>query len=157
MTRWTGSSGFWVAVAVASAFATGCVVPTDTDSDTDELSRDFVWNPWPVQICFAMPGCSNTAYVTPYVNSLQSQLGCGPTRRFSTGAGAGFLGGLASFCPDNWWTRAQLHNTPYRGWIGAYCNECIDVPAGQMFVFWTSWTGPGCPGGCEPMPPPGGF
>jgi hypothetical protein len=140
--------------------ATACVAPTATDVDDGEVSRGELDRPPPgplPPLCYAMPNCSSEDYVTPYYSSLQRQLGCGTTVRFSTGATAGFLGGLASFCPDNWWTRYQLRNNHLRGWANPYCNDCLTIPPGQLFVFWTTWTGPGCPGGCEPMPPPGGF
>jgi hypothetical protein len=140
------------ASALANALFAGCVAPTDTD-DSEALSRGDE----PAEQCTSMPACSNTPYITPYINALQRQLGCDTTRRFTTGVSAGFIGGLGSFCPDTAYVRSQLRAGHYRGWESSYCNDCIEVRGGQLFVFWTIFMGPGCPGGCEPMPPPGGF
>jgi hypothetical protein len=152
-----------IAIAIVIALSAGCAIdPTDTGGEESEIGKgddgppDPPEPPPPPPSCASLPSCTNTAWVVPYVTTLQQQLGCNTTRRFTTGIPGGFMGGLGSFCPDTPYVRAMLHNH-YRGWTRPYCNDCIHIPAGKLWVFWIEYLGPGCPGGCEPAPPPGGF
>jgi hypothetical protein len=153
-------SGFHGFLVMTAVLATGCVIdPSDVGSAEHEIGRgdDGFPDPGPIQLCESTPNCSNTAYIIPYINDLQRQLNCGTTRRYVSGGQAGFLGGLGSLCPDSPSIRTILRNSFRRGWVAPYCNDCINVPAGKIFVFWTEWSGPGCTSGCEPMPFPGNF
>ena len=84
---------------------------------------------------------------------LQLQLGCGPTYQYRKGTGPDLLVGWGSFCPDSLANRRILHDRGKRGYLPGYCESCLCVPAGQIFVFWGFADDPTCPSGCGPMPP----
>jgi hypothetical protein len=84
---------------------------------------------------------------------LRAQLGCGALFLYDSGATFGVLGGVGSFCPDSSANRALLHARGKRGYLPGYCQTCIGVPAGMLFVFWRVNVGPSCPSGCLPGPP----
>ena len=67
-----------------------------------------------------------------------------------TGAGNGLLGGLGSVCPDTKAVRDYVHEPGHMhlGIVGAYCDGCLKIPAGHLFVFWEIFIGPNCPSGC---------
>lgn len=78
------------------------------------------------------------------------KLGCGPVLRYFGGGGAGWLGGLGTYCPDD----KAVRDAAGMGFVGPYCDGCLKVPAGQIFVIWESFVGPNCPSGCPISPSP---
>lgn len=82
---------------------------------------------------------------------LPQQLGCGAVYLYRNGAPDGiFVGGHGSFCPDSPATRQVLHDQRKLGYRPGYCESCLGVPPGQVFVFWDMLAGPSCPSGCAP-------
>jgi hypothetical protein len=111
--------------------------------------------PDPVGSCVTRPGCALSQIEGPSSDPLQGQLGCGPAFRYQSGATFGFHGGVGSFCPDSPGNRAILHQRLKIGYLPGYCDSCLKVPPGTLFVFWTAGgppTGPSCPSGCAPTP-----
>jgi hypothetical protein len=113
-----------------------------------------------VASAFLMVGCRPPCVEHPWQSSfkgsidlssdpLAKQLGCGPVFQYSRG-GKGFFGGTGSFCPDSPGNRAVLHANQKYGFPPRYCETCMGVPDGKIFVFWTRDAGPSpsCPSGC---------
>jgi hypothetical protein len=103
---------------------------------------------------------------------LWRQLGCGPVMRWISGANAGVLGGFGSFCADDPDPpkdpfpgpqqppfdrphRLLLHARHRHGYAAGARAPCIDVPVGQLFVFWSEDVGPSCGSTCvtQDFPP----
>lgn len=103
--------------------------------------------------CDVTRGCSVT-YVGGYATTLQSQLRCAQSSRYWAGADSGFLGGIMSSCADTPGNRSVLRAAGYRAFLPGYCNTCLAVPAGRLFVFWSEFVGPGCSSGCTTSPSP---
>lgn len=115
--------------------------------------------PPPPPTCFSSltpnPGCS--LYSLPgATNATQQLLGCGQIYGYHNGANAGVLGGTGLFCPDTAANRAYLHDHHFSGFGAGYDDTCIQVPCGQIFVFWSYFVGPNCPSSCHTVsgPPP---
>ena len=143
----------WLLVAITGT-ATACVAtPIDNGADQSELGIGDDGPPDPPDPPVCVTNTCTKTYDGGYVTTLQQQLGCSQTYRYKTNKSAGFLGGLGSFCPT---TAINILRTyHYHGFAAGYCDHCITVPTNKVFVFWTEWYGPGCPGGCEPGPSPG--
>jgi len=105
--------------------------------------------------CLEPPCCTLQPDATE--DALQRSLGCGPSYMYlehlDSGAGSTPLG-VGSFCPDTPTSRIILHNRGKRGYFAGYCDTCLCVPAGQIFVFWRIEVGPTCPSGCQNRLPP---
>lgn len=144
------------AIAVVAAMA-GCAVDVeDPDADqtaeTDQEVNAFpIPNPGPIQFCY-YNGASSSFY-GGYMTNSQINAGCTQTYKYYSGAQAGFLGGYGAYCPDSPYARYILRGKV--AFQGGYCDSGVNVPYGQLFVFWSTWVGPGCPSGCEPRPYPG--
>ena len=124
---------------LALVLATSACVTSPPDSTMEsEAEAALTGN------CFVHPHCSgggvpSGAPATP----LEAQLGCSGRAGYSSGLGDT---GAGSFCPD----------TPQARQLGmgvflhaGYCDECITVPAGQIFVyFFRVQQPPLCPSGC---------
>jgi hypothetical protein len=95
-----------------------------------------------------LPHCSFGYEYDDSGNPAQSLLGCGPVYRWSNGANAGILGGVGSYCPDTPSNRQYLHDNGLTGFSSGYCDTCLNVPCGQLFVFWSYFVGPTCPSSC---------
>jgi hypothetical protein len=101
--------------------------------------------------CVERPHCSfRYAWDEGPNDPLWKQLGCGPVFQYMNGHSAGILGGNGSFCPDSTSNRKVLHDNHKRGYLPGYCETCLGVPDGQIFVFWSQTIGPSCPSGCVP-------
>lgn len=98
--------------------------------------------------CVERPRCSFQSAWDDAGDPLQAQLGCGPVFQYRNGANSGILGGTGSFCTDSPANRQVLHDAHKRGYPPGYCETCLGVPAGKVFVFWTEAIGPSCPSGC---------
>jgi len=107
--------------------------------------------------CVERPHCSFGYGWEDAGNKLQQQLGCGPVYQYKNGFESGVTGGNGSFCPDTVDTRAVLHAQGRRGYGPGYCETCLGVPDGQLFVLWMETIGPSCPSGCTPGNPPPPF
>jgi hypothetical protein len=101
--------------------------------------------------CVERPGCSIAIFGEPS-GVLQQQLGCSATYEYDFGPG--FEAAIGSFCVDSPGNRQILHDHERRGFFGGYCETCLGVPAGKIFVFWADVLGPTCPSGCAPAPLP---
>ncbi len=100
--------------------------------------------------CVDRPHCSfRYAWDEGPNDPLWKQLGCGPVFQYHNGHSSGIMGGNGSFCPDSPTTRKVLHDDHKRGYLPGYCETCLGVPAGQIFVFWSQTIGPSCPSGCS--------
>lgn len=138
------------AIAIAAALA-GCAVDVedldgDETSETDQEVNTFPFPmPGPIQLCYY--NNAHSVFFGGYYSATQQNLGCTQTWKYYSGAQAGFLGGNGAFCPDTPYVRWILNGKP--AFHAGYCDNGINVPAGQVFVFWTTWVGPGCPSGCE--------
>ncbi len=122
-------------VLVAGTSLLACMPPQNPSADS----------------CGPRPGCSFAPDSTTPANPLQQQLHCGPIYRYVGGSKAGFAG-VGSFCPDTPETRRILHDNQKRGYLPGYCESCMGVPPGEIFVFWKLFDGPSCPSGCFPGP-----
>lgn len=102
-----------------------------------------------------VPMFEATCSVAPWayskeLNDKARRLGCGEVLHYSPGTGNGFLGGHGSICPETKAVRDYLREPGHLhiGYQGPYCDGCIKVPAGHLFVFWDGEIGPNCPNGC---------
>lgn len=100
--------------------------------------------------CVTLVGCSFQFVGGTSTNPLSAQLHCGQQYRYMNGFHAGVLGGIGSFCPDSVGNRTILAAHHMAGFRAGYCDTCLTVPTGKLFVFWTEFVGPGCPSGCIP-------
>jgi hypothetical protein len=75
--------------------------------------------------------------------------GCGPVFEYWSG-GKGFFGGTGSFCTDSPYNQAILKANHMYGFPPGYCETCMGVPDGKVFVFWGDRAGPApsCSSGC---------
>ena len=99
--------------------------------------------------CTELPQCTFGYSYEDSSDPLQKQLGCSPVYRYTNGANSGILGGVGSFCPDTAANRKILHDKGRKGYAHGYCDTCLNVPCGKLFVFWSFMIGPGCPSGCR--------
>lgn len=104
-------------------------------------------------VCAERPHCSFQVDASSTPDPLQSQLGCGPLYRYENGEKGGD-NGIGSFCPDTPVNRKILHDSGKHGYGAGYCQSCLGVPAGKIFVFWKLFDQPSCPSGCAPGAPP---
>jgi hypothetical protein len=104
-------------------------------------------------VCAERPHCSFRLDESATPDPLQNQLGCGPIYRNENGERGGD-NGIGSFCPDSPANRKLLHNSAKHGYLAGYCQSCLGVPAGKLFVFWKLFDQPSCPSGCAPGAPP---
>jgi hypothetical protein len=87
----------------------------------------------------------------------QKELGCGPVYRYSNGSNQGIIQYTGSFCPDTREARAYIHAQKLTAWAHPYCDQCLTIPCGKLFVLWGFAIGPGCPSGCRSYPAPPGI
>jgi hypothetical protein len=98
--------------------------------------------------CTDLPQCSFGYSYEDSGDPTQKTLGCSPVYRYMNGANSGILGGVGSFCPDTPDNRQYLHDHNYSGFTSGYCDTCLNVPCGKIFVFWSYFIGPSCPSSC---------
>ena len=139
-------------VIVAGALATACLTtpPAELESTSQVIGRDA--GPLEPPLCERTPSCSLVP--STLVHPLQRLLGCGPSSEYFNGYSGGFMGGIASFCPDSADARTALRAARIPAYQAGFCTQCLTVPAGMLFVFWTVLQGPGCPSSCNPGSPP---
>jgi hypothetical protein len=82
--------------------------------------------------------------VSPEMQEKLKNFGCGPFFHYGTGNGNGILGGNGTYCKDT----PALRATHPMGYGPGYCDGCLKVPPGEIFVLWTTAIGPNCPNGC---------
>lgn len=94
--------------------------------------------------CLVHPHCSFEAPTAPPATLLEAQLGCTGRARYSEETNDD---GAGPFCPDTPQTR-QLGTGMFLE--SGYCDECITVPAGQIFVYFRRVEQPPlCPSTCR--------
>jgi len=100
----------------------------------------------PAPSCSYTPGSAEIDWLSPEDNAIRVALGCDAAFRYTNGAGAGFLGGIFSRCPDTAAVRAQFHG----GFPATYGDACL-APAGsgKVYAMWSGFVGPNCPSGCN--------
>jgi hypothetical protein len=140
-------------VIAAGWLIASCLQGPADDTESASQAITFDGNGPPPPTCDTTPSCSLT-FAGGYTTVLQSQLGCLQNLRYMSGANSGFLGGILSSCPDTPANRSALRAAGYRAFLPGYCNTCIGVPAGRLYVFWTEFLGPGCPSSCTTSPTP---
>jgi hypothetical protein len=145
--------GFVVMIGLGG-LATACVAPIpESTSAAQALGSGSDEPPDPPPVCEDRPRC--TLDFEGGSLSLQIQLHCSKTYRYWSGGNGGFLGGIGSYCPDNLATRTALRNHHIRGYASDYCDDCLSIPAGNLFAFWNEFSGPSCPSSC--VDPPSDF
>ena len=139
-------------VVGVSALVTACLTtpPAESELTSQVIGRDA--GPIAPPLCERTPTCSLGPRT--FFHPLQKQLGCGESTEYFNGHSGGFMGGIASFCPDSDATRAALRAARISAYQPGFCTQCLTVPAGTLFVFWTVFQGPGCPSSCNPGSPP---
>jgi hypothetical protein len=101
--------------------------------------------------CTYTPGDAELNWLSPENDADRIAFGCDPAFRYTNGAGAGFLGGIFSRCPD---TPAMRERFP-TGYGSKYCDKCLPPPGhGKIYVMWLAFVGPNCPSGCQIGTPP---
>jgi len=130
---------------VASAFLMiGCPGPQETVGAP---------RPDPTVVCWERV-CTFALVVTESSNPLAKQLGCGPEYKYTSNRSR-VSEGIGSFCPDSPDNRKVLHDHKLTGYLPGYCDTCLKVPAGQIFVFWFLWAvDPSCTSTCGNGPAP---
>jgi hypothetical protein len=155
----------YVVVVAGMSLITACQPAADLDGDRsessdppsragDRLALDTSKGSGAASLgggCVERPGCSIELDGDP-PGVLQQQLGCGVNYTYSFGDR--FEAAMGSFCIDSPANRQILHDHQRRGFFGGYCESCLGVPAGKIFVFWAIVEGPTCPSGCAPPPLP---
>lgn len=149
-----------VLIAVVG-LATGCAVAPEPETSSAELaigsgSAEPPDPPEDPPVC-VRDHCTKVL-VGGYVTTAQQQLGCSQSYQYQPNGPGSFQGGYASYCPNTPTVLTYLRNHNLRGFGPGYCSHCmLAVPANKVFVFWLENIGPGCPGGCEPVPYPPNF
>src|SRR5258707_1337039 len=102
MTKLHGVRGFLLITVTGLATACAVTPEADPESTSQELTKGDDGPPEPPdpRVCATTPGCTFVPNSVAVVSPLQGQLLCGSARRYTSGAPAGFLGGIGSFCPD---------------------------------------------------------
>ncbi len=80
---------------------------------------------------------------------LQTQLGCGVAYVYTSADPLNAWVGTGSFCPDSQANRDVLRGNGQLGYLPGYCDTCLGIPPGKIFVFW-KLDGPNCPSSCGP-------
>jgi hypothetical protein len=152
-----------IAPVASSAFLFGCVVDPTPLAPATTSSAVTTLNP---SQCEERPACAFSpapttvlTTLTPADRAVLDALSCGPIYSYTSGANQGFLRGIGSFCADSTANRHLLHDNLKAGFHPGYCQSCLGVPAGKLFVFWTveSSEGPNCPSTCREAPGPDMF
>jgi|SRR4051812_5539906 hypothetical protein len=123
---------------IALALVTSACVASPPDGATESEAEAPLTGS-----CVVHKDCSFGTAPGP-MTPLELQLGCDGRYRYRSGLGDG---GGGSFCPDT----PQARLLGLGSWLPpGYCDACITVPAGHIFVyFWLGHEQPLCPSGCS--------
>jgi hypothetical protein len=123
-----------VSIVLGLTLATGCA---STDRGTVVLSQG----------CVKTDGCTLTPFDDPANAALRAQLSCEPMSLYR----AVHPGAL---CPDTGDNRRILHDHHLTGYVAGYCDACLTVPDGKIFVLFVLAhpPPPNCPSTCAPAP-----
>lgn len=112
---------------------------------------DPPWTPPPPpKVCYTInPTCSKRAITDAAFTGPLEAAGCSETYHYYTGAGAGLLGGIVSYCKLG--TALTRYMQTHRGILRTdICDRCLRGPSpGYAWVMWQAFVGPNCASGCR--------